>query len=259
MKNLFKYIGLTAVLLFSFYYTEKMSKMVINNSSLVMEINENVDDYNVSSVSAIIDNDYIIPGLNGYSVNVLKSYDNMRFLDTFNSYYLEYDTITPNISLENNKDKIIKYGNRSKNAVSIVVKNNIDILNYSKEKNIKLTRLIDSSTYDKNTYYEQINNEYTEYKKVETMLNNANINKNICLVNDNIVDICRENKKYLVESSVVLNNYNLSSVKNNINSGYIIYVSDDVNITDYKILLRQVYYQDLDIIYLSELISEKRN
>ena len=41
MKLLFKYIGLTSILLFSFYYTEKMSNMVINNSSLVMEINEN--------------------------------------------------------------------------------------------------------------------------------------------------------------------------------------------------------------------------
>ena len=41
MKNLFKYIGLSSILLFSFYYTEKMSNIVINNSSLVSEINEN--------------------------------------------------------------------------------------------------------------------------------------------------------------------------------------------------------------------------
>lgn len=259
MKNLFKYMGLTAVLLFSFYYTEKMSNMVINNSSLVMEINENSDEYNVEAVSAIIEDNYIIPGLNGYTVNVLKSYDNMRFLDTFNSYYLEYDVKSPNVSLENNKDKIIKYGNSRKNSVALIVKDNVDVINYSKDKNIKLTRLVDHNTYDKSVFYEQLNNDYNEFKKVETMLNNANINKNICVINDNIKDICISNKKYLVESSLTLNNYNLANIKGNIKSGYIIYIDDSVNVTDYKLLVRQIYYQDLDIIYLSDLIKEDRD
>jgi len=259
MKNLFKYMGLTSVLLFSFYYTEKMSNIVINNSDLVMEINENSDEFNIEPVSAIIEDDYIIPGLNGYTVNVLKSYDNMRFLDTFNAYYLEYDTVNPSISLENNKDKIIKYGNKGKNAVSVIVKDNINIIEYSKEKNIKITRLVDFNTFDKNAKYEQLNNDYINFKKLETIFNNANVNKNICLINKNLLDICKNNKKYLVEYSLELNNYNLSSIKDNIKSGYIIYINDNVNLTDYKILIRQIYYQDLDIISLSNLIKEERD
>ena len=87
---------------------------------------------------------------------------------------------------------------------------------------------------------------------------NANINKNICLVNNNIIDICRENKKYLVESSLTLNNYNLASIKDKIKSGYIIFINNNVSLTDFKILVRQIYYQDLNIIYLSELITEER-
>ncbi|MBE6156385.1 MAG: hypothetical protein E7161_01390 [Firmicutes bacterium] len=259
MKNLFKYIGLTAVLLFSFYYTEKMSNIVINNSSLVTEINENSNRYKVEAVSAIIEDDYIVPGLNGYSVNVLKSYDNMRHLDTFNSYYLAYDKVSPNVSLENNKDKIIKYGNKKKNAVAIIIKDNMDIINYSKEKKIEITRLVDTDTYDKNAYYEQINNDLEEYKKVEKMLNNSNINKNICVINNNIIDICRDNKKYLVEASTILNNYNLATIKDSISSGYIFYINDNVSVTDYKILIRQIYYQDLNIVSLSSLITEERD
>ena len=72
MKNLFKYMGIALVLLVSFYYTEKMSKIVVNNSSLVKEINRNSKDYNVASVSAIIEDDYIIPGLNGYAGNISR-------------------------------------------------------------------------------------------------------------------------------------------------------------------------------------------
>ena len=258
MKNLFKYIGLGAVLLFSFYYTEKMSNIVVNNSSLVSQINDNIDKYNIKAVSAIIDNDYIIPGLNGYSVNVLKSYNNMRYLDTFNSYYLEYDKVMPNISLENNKDKIIKYGNKNKKSVAIIVKNNFEIIEYANKNNINITRLVEYTTYDSKAKYEQINDDYIKYKQVERLLNNTNSNKNICYVTNNIIDICKDNKKYLVESSLTLNNYNLASIKNNIQSGYIIYINDNVTITDFKLLLKQIYYQDLKVSYLSELISEER-
>lgn len=257
MKNLFKYIGLMTILIMGFYYTEKMSNIVIKNSSLVKEINANSKEYNIEPVSAIIEDEYIIPGLNGYSVNVLKSYNNMRFLDTFNSYYLEYDKVIPNISLENNKDKIIKQGNSNKNGIALIIKDNIDIIKYSTEKKIKISRLVDHHTFDKNVSYEQINNDYEEYYKVETMLNNNNVNKNLCYVNDNIMDLCKKNKKYLIEPSMILNNYNLASIKDKIKAGNIIYINDNVNLVDYKILVRQIYYQDLAILYLSELISEE--
>jgi len=259
MKNLFKYMGLASILLFGFYYTEKMSNIVINNSSLVKEIQDNSEEYNVKSVSAIIEDDYIIPGLNGYSVNVLKSYDNMRFLNTFNSYYLEYDIIKPSISIENNKDKIIKYGNKNKNAVALIVENNNEIINYSKEKKISITRLVTLETYDKNAIFEQINNDSNNFSKLNSLLNNRNINKNICYINENIKDVCIKEKNYLVESSLSLNNYNIASIKENIKSGYIIYINDNVSLVDFKIIIRQIYYQDLDIINLSDLIKEERN
>lgn len=259
MKNLFKYIGITGILLFSFYYTEKMSSIVINNSGLVKEINKNVDEYNIKSVSAEINGEYIIPGLNGSSVNVIKSYNNMKSLDTFNSFYLIYDKVVPNISLENNKDKIIKNGNRNKTSVSLIVKDNVDVIDYSKEKKIHITRLVDYNTYDKYAFYEQINNDMNRFNDVEKLLNNNNINKNICVINNNNLEICRENKKYLVEATVTLNNYNLGVIKDSIESGYIIYINDNVSLSDYKILVRQIFYQDLDIISLSKLITEERD
>ena len=259
MKNLFKYLGLFSLALFSFYYTEKMSNIVVNNSELMLEINMNSDDYEILPVSAIISDEYIIPGLNGYTVNVLKSYNNMKFLDDFNSYYLEYDTILPNVSIYNNLDKIIKYGNKNKQSVSIIVKNNFDVIKYSTEKDINITRLIDKNTFDKNVEFEQINDEYLEYKKVENMLNYNNINKNICIINDDNIDICKKEKKLLVEASIVMNNYNLSNIKNIINGGYIIYVNDNVDLTNYKLLLKQIYYKDLEIVSLSDLIKEERD
>ncbi len=259
MKNLFKYIGLLSILLFSFYYTEKISSIVVSNNSLVSEISEKTTLYNVDAVSAIIDDAYIIPGLNGQTVNVLKSYNNMKFLDAFNSYYLVYDKILPKTSLENNKDKIIKYGNSSKNSVAIVVYNNKEVIDYSISKNIDITRLISKDTFLKDSVYEQINYDTFEYRKLDNLLNNINKNTNICFINNDLMDICREKNKYLVEPSLSLTNVNLSFIKNKIKSGYIIYIDDTVNISDYKILLKQIYYQDLDIVSLSTLINEERD
>lgn len=259
MKKLFKYIGLSSILLFAFYYTEKMSAIVTNNSKLVMEINDNSNNYNIKAVSAEINNEYIIPGLNGYTVNVLKSYDNMRYLDTFNSYYLEYDIVKPSISLDNNKEKIIKYGNSSKKMVSIIINNNKEILEYVKSNKINITRIVDIDTFIADASYEQINGDYNNYKKLESLLNKYNINKNICYINNSIKDTCINNKKYLVEASITLNNYNLINVRDNIKSGYIIYINDNVSLSDFKILLRQIYYQDLSVVSLSKLISEERD
>jgi len=259
MKNILKYIGISSILLFSFYYTEKMSNIVINNSSLVMQINENIDDYNVLAVSAEINGDYITPGLNGSKVNVLKSYNNMKFLDTFNSYYLVYDKEVPKISLENNKDKIIKNGNYNKQSIALIVKNNQDVINYSKDKNIAITRIVDLKTYDKYSSFEQINNEVENFESLEKILTTNNQNKNICVINNYNYEICKNKKKYLVEHTVGLTNYNLGNIKNNIQNGYIINVNDDVSLTDYKILIRQIYYQDLNVVSLSELITEERD
>ena len=69
----------------------------------------------------------------------------------------------------------------------------------------------------------------------------------------------KENKKYLVEGTITLNNYNLSSIKNNIKSGYIIFINDNVSLYDFKILVRQIYYQDLNIIFVSDLLKEERD
>lgn len=257
MKTFFKYLGISSILLFSFYYTEKVSNIVINNSSLISQINENIDEYNIKAVNAEIDGDYIIPGINGSIVNVLKSYNNMKMLNVFNSFYLVYDKVIPDVSLENNKNKIIKNGNKIRKSVSIIVKDNQEIIDYSISKNISISRLITLDTYEKNAKYEQINNDNINYEKVEKLLNRNNINKNICYINDSLIDICKSKDKYLVETEKVLNNYNLSQIKEIIESGDIFYINDNVSLIDYKIFLRQIYYQDLEIIYLSKLITEE--
>ena len=250
MKKFVKQILLIVILLTSFYYTGKMNDLIIKKTKLMEDINNDREEYDILSVDAVIENDYIIPGINGKSVNVIKSYDNMKELNVFNEEYLKYDVSIPRVSLNNNKSKIVKYGNSSKNQIAILVGNNLDIIKFSDEYNISISRLIDYNTFDKNNRYEQINNDFINYDNVEKMLNNNRMNTNICVVNVNNLDFCKDNNKYLVEATIILKNNNIAKIKNSINSGYY------VNLIDYKLLIRQIYYQNLNIVPLSKLISE---
>ena len=80
---------------------------MLENNDLYKEITNEKDNYEVASVNASINGDYIVPGLNGKVVDVRDSYYNMKDMEIFNSYYLMYDVTYPDVSLNSNVDKII--------------------------------------------------------------------------------------------------------------------------------------------------------
>ena len=93
--------------MFSFFYTEKIANYVLENNELYKAIDAEKDTYEVLSVNASINGNYIVPGLNGEVVNVKDSYYNMKDIEVFNAYYLKYDITYPEVSLYSNIDKII--------------------------------------------------------------------------------------------------------------------------------------------------------
>lgn len=259
MKNFFKFFGITAIMLFSFYYTEKIALYAQSKSPIMQSINEAKDNLAVSSIDAEVTNEYIIPGINGLEVNVKESFSNMKSFNAFNSYYLIFDQVPPEISLENNKHKIIKQGNKLKRSVSLIFEPNDSISNYLKNNNIKANILMNLDNYDEATNFEILNNEINNFSKLETILNKAELNNKICFVNKNNKDYCVEKEYYLVENNKELNGSNIALIKSNIESGDIILIKSSTKVEDLEILINQINYQDLNIIYLSELITEENN
>ena len=182
----------------------------------------------------------------------------MKDLEVFNENFLLYNNISPAVSIENNKDKIIIKGNELKKMVSLILKNNTTIIDYAYSLGIPFSRLVTLETFDENYNYEQLNDELENFNKLERSLNKKN-NSNICIINDLNKELCQNNKKYLVKPTLILNNYNLSEIKSNISNGSIIYIDDNVFLTDFKVLIRQINYQDLKIVNLSTLITEERD
>lgn len=255
MKNILKYIGLLGICLFSFYYTEKVALYVKNKHPLMQTITKEKDSKTVLSInSEIIDDIYIIPGLNGKEVNVDKSFNNMKKSQTYNEELLIYNQITPTISLNNNKNKIIIRGNKNKNSVSIIFRDDNELAKYMVKNNYKVNILLSKEQYNPN--YEMINiaNNETTYHNIEDYLNKNKMNSNLCYVVNNIPKLC--NDKYLFKPSLQLTHANISQYKNKINSGEIILIENSVTLSELEIILKQIEYQSLKIVFLSELISE---
>ena len=255
MKNIIKYICLFILTIFSFYYTDKISTIIIDQSLLMQEIKAKESLYEKESIDAEIIDNNIIPGVNGLKVNELDSYYQMKKQNKYSFSKIVYEEVIPNITIENNKDLIINRGRVQKNSVSILVYNNTDVIDYSLEKQIKITKLITFEDFNKSSFFEQINID-KDYKKLDILLSKYKLNTNICLIKYLNKNTCIKEKKYLVSETYSLNNS--LNINSKLKSGDIIFISDDMSLSDYKIVLKAINYQDLTIDFLSNLISEKR-
>ena len=256
MKKYYEYFGLALIMLFSFYYTEQISSIVLNKNPLMIAIKEKERDYEISAVSAIIDGDTIIPGIRGQKVNSRESFYRMQENNVFQDTFLVFDKIKPEISLEDHKDKIIKKGNPKLKKISFISENEGNISNYFKANKIPLSLLVTVETYKSKSYFEMINNEVTNFKSLENSLNLNKENKHICIINTSNKDICLKNKNYLVEPEYRLTGSNLTETKKGILNGGIIYLTKEAKLDDVIYLLMLAKYKGLTIVNLSELITE---
>ena len=250
-----KTLGIISLIIFSFFLTDFVTDIAINNNELMKTIKDSKDTFEISSVNAIIENNTIIPGINGKEVDEVESYLNMKDFGTFNKNYLIYKDVLPDISIENNKEKVIICGNKKRRNISILIKNNTEILNYCKKNNLKFTKLLKLEDNLENIDNINIESEYKKFKDLNTLMNKKELNNKICLINYSNIKECLENRYYLVKYNKEINNKNIINSKN-IENGDIIYINDNLNLENFIILIKYIKNKDLKITYLSDLIKE---
>ncbi|CCY89238.1 sporulation protein polysaccharide deacetylase family [Mycoplasma sp. CAG:956] len=258
MKKYKKYILFSLLVLLSFYTTNKTANLVRNQDPILKEIRNISLEKKEDFVNAVIQDDYIIPGMYGSVVDELKSLSKMKEQDVFNNLYLVSQPIKPDISLSDNLDKIIIKGNSKKQQVSFVIDENSSkkIKDYLVKNSIKASLLITKDNFSKDSYFEQINNDFKNYKELDKTLKKNKINTNICVLDNNNSNLkfCKSKKKYLVKPGMFLDNANIIEIKTKLDSGSIIYIKDA---TYLDCLVEYIKSKDLKIVPLSQLISEK--
>ena len=278
MKKIIKGIGLITLIIFTFFYTDKVLKVVREEDSIMMKINDIKDKLTIEPTDAIIIEDTIIPGLNGKKVNIDKSYKKMKNYGNFNKNNIIYDIIYPNISITNNKDKYIIQGNMKKNTISIIfILDNDKYLNELQNiingKDIKVNYFIDYSYLINNTTKIKemsIHELYSygdegEYTPDNLLFSNNLISRignneaNICLsINNNkVINLCSKNNLYTIKPTIIIKKSPYITIKKNLFNGSIIlfYINNDLT-KELKLIIDYINSKGLKIVGLSELLSE---
>ncbi|MBR3162450.1 MAG: hypothetical protein IKF19_06955 [Bacilli bacterium] len=279
MKKIVKFIGLLILILFSFFYTDKVTHVIRENDSLMTEIVKTKSKYKVTPTEGIINNNTIIPGINGRSINIDKSYKKMRERGIFDENLIEYNKIAPKINLEENKDKFIISGNVTKKMVSIIlilsddkyldiiensITNNNIIINYFVDYNYLLNNSPKIKSLNNCEVYNYGNDgEYTPDNILfaNNLINRIRNNKAIyCLTTSKSLDtikLCSNNNLNTILPSIIVNNNSYNEIKKELKSGSIILIElNNNNAIELNIIINYIKGKGLKIVGLSELLSE---
>lgn len=279
LKKILQFIGLISIILFSFFYTDKVLEVIREEDSIMIELNRVKDISLVKPIDAVIESQTIIPGLNGKSININKSYKAMKAHGTFQQSDIVYDVIHPDISVVFHKDKYIVQGNAKKQMVSFIF-----LLNHNKYLD-RLEKIIDTKDMVVNFFvdYGYLVSNSTKIKDMEyhefysygdngkytpdnlLFSNNlisriSNHNANLCLVlekNFDVINLCSKSDLYTVLPNIIVREDAYRSVKNEVVSGSMIlfYVNQDT-LGELSTVIDYVQSKGLKIVGLSQLLSE---
>ncbi len=272
MKTI-KIIGLLCLFCLSFFYTEKVINVTLNQDEIMIKIKEYKDNYNKNPINAIINEDTIIPGNIGKYIDEEVSYKNMKKIGYFEPTLINYKDIYPEISIYNNYNKYIINGNTLKKSVSLIYiinSNNTfhSILDIINNNNIKLNFFIDSSYLNNNIsiidkikdneiYNYGNNGTYTKDNLIisNNIINNKSNNKSIyCLFtskDENSLNNCANNKML----SILINkDDNYYTIKNNLSNGKIFLIN---NTKELDSIIKYIKSKGYNITTLSNIINEE--
>ena len=270
--KLIKYIGTICLICMTFFYTEKVINISVNQDEIMIKIKEYEKSNNINPTNAIVTDDTITPGTVGKYIDESASYKAMKKIGYFEPSLLVYNKIYPEISIYNNYNKYITKGNTSEKNVSLIyiVKNNNtinNILSTISVHNIKINFFIDSNFLNNNiNIIDKLkNNEVYNYGKSgiytkdnliisNNNINNKSNNKSIyCLFIDKSIESlnnCANNKML---SIIPTTNINYFNIKNNLENGKIILID---NTKELNGIIEYIKNKGYNIVPLSKLIVE---
>lgn len=280
MKNIIKAIGLFTLIGFSFFYTDKVVEVIREEDDIMIKLKEVEDLYYVEAIDASVYGNTIVPGLMGKKINIDKSYKAMRESGAFVKSLIEYDDISPDVSIRNNRDKFIIKGNNNKQMVSLVFI--LDSNKYLEQTEkildskgvvanyfVSYNYLVDNSTKikemkDREFYSYGDNGQYTP----DNLLFSNNLLSRItkveaiyCLsatMDDEVIGMCSDNDLYTIVPSVICTSSPYSTLKDNLSSGSIVLLSmNNTTVSELSLIIDYIKGKGLKIGGLSSLLSEE--
>ena len=242
------------ILLISFYYTNKMINIFKDKDPIMVELKKYDKVYSDTKVDSIVLGDDIIPGLKGTKIDINKSYSKMKKTGKFDKNLLVFKETVPENDLKNNYKKYIVSLNKNNNNISLVINlKNIDyierILSILNKHNVYATFFVTKNVFDNNlSIVKQIINngnevellsdnysiyEVNKYNSVNKLISNEKLLFCLNKERDNdLLKSCETTKLYSIVPTIEKTNNLYSYIKNNLENGMILMVSNKKSIVD---------------------------
>ena len=267
------------IFVISIYYTSKIINISKDKDPIMIEIKKYKNNYKTDKEEAILDNQYIIPGKKGTTINVDKSYALMKKVGKFDTKLLVFEELKPTITINERYDNYIIRGNTKNNAVSIIVllKDTSyveELLKIINQKNIKVTFFISKEIFEESSdilklikgfghEIELLSDNYSVYEvnKYSSIIRLISESKlSFCLFyekNENILNNCKTSKLHSIIPSIITDNYLYNSVKNGLENGSIISMTNNKNsLRELSSTVNYIQQKGKKIILLKNLIEE---
>ncbi len=231
---------------FSFYYTDKAVDIVRRNDPIMKEIMSVKEEYEISPINAMLEDNNIIPGANGKTVNMEESFQKMKQYGKFDENLLVFEEVKPSISVEEYYDRYIASGSPTKNSVALVFRveknDNIDdIVSILNQKNIQATFFLDGvwiENHQEQVYelakddhhlevlsYDQKYDEVSFQLSRDMLQNITNLKGKYCYAEydqKEVLELCEKKQMHTIIPTILAKNYPYATVKNKLTKGSII-------------------------------------
>ena len=280
MRKGLERIGLLALLLISFIYTEKTINVIKENDDLMIEIKDKSANYLVEPIEALVIDDTFIPGISGQEVDINKSYKEMKKVGIFTESLIVYKEIKPEEVINKNLDKYIISGNKDKNMVSLLflirADSDINSLTSILDKNeTEASLFVDGMWLEANndliidvaSKYEIGNLSYdgdyanASFPWMDIVIKNAiNQGYTYCLMldkNKEYLDVCEINNNPTIMPNIYIKNNSLPTLKREITSGSLIAIEvNDNTLNELPSVISYIKSKGYNISNLKEHLLE---
>lgn len=262
MKKFFEYVGLTVLFLFSYYYTGRIAEVMSDKDTIMVNLEEKDSALNKECIEGYMNSEGVVLGINGLEIDKDKSYQNMKGIG-YDESLIEYNEISCVVNKNNSLNKFIIKGNPSKSSISLIV--DVKLFEYieyfkniAKEKNIKISYLVDDNVLNQNKnelleLYEDNNdilykgNNIKEFKKI--------FNNTYCVYSEsiNMLDICSSEKINTIKPEKYYSKDLLLNLKKSVEKGDLIVIEENKrNMVEFSSVINYINSKGINIINISE-------
>ncbi len=274
MKKYFEYIGLFVITCFSFYYTEKVTKIMNSKDPIMVSIEEYKETSYVPCKEGYKTPSGVVLGVNGRVIDTSASYSNMQGYG-FDEDLMVFEEIKCDVNLDTTKDSYIIKANEATLGVSLFI--NVidgsyikDIVDVSKYKGVKLNLIVTGSVaethkeYLKDVYNEGFDivyggSEENDFKKyLSVMKEFQNSERKFCVnlgVKDNL-DMCKKSKINTIKPEYVYTHDIFLNTKKTLNKGnFYVYKESEQTKNEISPIINYITGKQMKIVSISELLN----